>query len=736
MHKISVNKSRYSFIKFNVKNQQAKRLLKIPKFTDCQKNRNSKFLTPMDRLLKLISLLLITLTTNSQTWPGTGGTIPDDGMPGIYPVTISGLNPAAIDTIHGLSGVSINLTHPYDADLLIALISPDGTSIILSSGLGGDGDNYTNTHFTDTASLSITAGAPPFSGYFRPQEMLGSMNNGQIGNGTWKLYIYDNYPFADQGQLLNWSITFSDNPTGPFLFTSSNLPIVLIDTYGQEIPDDPKLQVGMKIIDNGAGQRNYVTDAPVYDQFAGIEIRGSSSQMFPKKSYGFETWDALGEELDVSLLGMPEESDWILNANYTDKTLCRNTLAYQVSRDMGHYATRYEHVEVVINGIYKGIYIFSEKIKRDQNRVNVAKLKPDQNSGDELTGGYIFKVDKFTGSGGDGWESNFPPPANPNMSIFFQYEFPKSEDISQPQKDYISDYVNTFETVLAGPDFADPENGFRKYADEGSFIDFFLVNEISKNVDGYRLSTFLHKQRESLGGKIRIGPVWDYDIAWHNADYCEGADPSGWAYQFPCSGDTWQVPFWWSRMLEDSAFANNLKCRWMFLRDDLLSESWFDQYLDSVALVLNESQERNFTVWPILGIYVWPNPWPYPQTYAEEISVLKDWIHQRLFWLDNNLPGNCYSVGTQSPELQSQELTLFPNPALNEVSISYAGPRNQTLKFSISDLCGKPALSESIAVKNSGPTEWHPEINKLKPGVWFVTVEDNSVRQTIKFVKL
>lgn len=134
------------------------------------------------------------------------------------------------------------------------------------------------------------------------------------------------------------------------------------------------------------------------------------------------------------------------------------------------------------------------------------------------------------------------------------------------------------------------------------------MNEISKNVDGYRLSTFLHKERESLGGKLRIGPVWDYDIAWHNADYCGGTEVEGWAYQFPCTDDYWQVPFWWERLLEDTAFANNLKCRWTMLRDNLLSDNWFDQYIDSVALLLNESQERNFTVWPILGVYVWPNP--------------------------------------------------------------------------------------------------------------------------------
>ncbi|MCB9024376.1 MAG: CotH kinase family protein [Lentimicrobiaceae bacterium] len=689
----------------------------------------------MKKLLTFLTATCLACNIFAQTWQGTGGIIPDDGTPAIYPITVSDLNPASIDSIHGLSSIRINLTHTYDADLLIALIAPDGTSIVLSDGNGGDGDNYTNTIFTDTAFRVINQGSAPFTGYYKPQEQMGSLNNGREGNGIWYLYILDKFN-SDQGNLLDWEITFSDHPTAPFAFTSSNLPIILIDTYGQEIPDDPKIQVGMKVIDNGQGQRNYVSDNPVYDAYAGIEIRGSSSQMFPKKSYGFETWDSQGEEVDISMLGMPEESDWILNANYTDKTLCRNALAYQVSRNLGHYATRYKYVEVVINGIYKGIYVFSEKIKRDANRVNIAKLKPDQNSGDQLTGGYIFKIDKTTGSGGDGWISNFPPENHNNgQTIFFQYEFPKAEDITDPQKAYISNYVNSFESTLAGPDFANPETGFRQFVDELSFIDYFLVNEISKNVDGYRLSTFLHKERESLGGKLRIGPVWDYDIAWHNADYCGGTEVEGWAYQFPCTDDYWQVPFWWERLLEDTAFANNLKCRWTMLRDNLLSDNWFDQYIDSVALLLNESQERNFTVWPILGVYVWPNPWPYPPTYAEEISSLKNWIHQRLAWIDQNLPGTCNSTATDFADNHQAAFSIFPNPASNILYVKTESNNMKEISFTISDPTGRIIISDIYQNPANGFIEWHADISKLSPGIWLITINNGLKVHSARFIK-
>ncbi len=520
------------------------------------------------------------------------------------------------------------------------------------------------------------------------------------------------------------------------VFTSSNLPIVLIDTDGQEIPDEPKIRAGMKIIDNGPGERNHLTDTPVFDGFIGIEIRGSSSQLFPKKSYGFETWDAQNNDINVSLLGMPEESDWILNANYTDKTFCRNALAYQVSKNMGHYSTRYKFVEVLLNGNYNGIYIFSEKIKRDANRVNIAKLKDDQNSGDPLTGGYIIKVDKSTGSGGDGWVSDFPPPVHPyGQEIFFQYEYPKSENITLQQKQYISNYVDDFETALASSQFADPEFGFRKFAQEGTFLDYFLVNEISKNVDGYRLSTFLHKQRESLGGKLRIGPVWDYDIAWHNADYCDGDMLEGWAYQFPCPDDYWQVPFWWGRLLEDSTFANNLKCRWTFLRDDILSDAWFDQYIDSVSLLLDESQARNFTLWPILGEYVWPNPWPYPETYAEEIASLKSWIHLRLAWMDANLPGNCYTTHQETLNYSPMQIQLFPNPVGNLLSVSFKDLPGKDATLGITDLSGRIQMREQISIGTEGGKVWQHDVSLLPKGLWLLKITGEGQTFTGKFVK-
>ena len=239
------------------------------------------------------------------------------------------------------------------------------------------------------------------------------------------------------------------------LFTSSNLPIVVINTNSQTIVDDPKITADMGIIYNGPGVRNNLTD-PLnnYNGKIGIEIRGSSSQSFPKKQYGLELLDNNGATIDASLLGMPKKDDWILFAPYNDKSLMRDVLAYRLAHDLGRYASRFRYCELVLNGQYQGIYVLLEKIKRDKNRVNIDKLDPIEVTGDNLTGGYIFKIDKSSGSGGDGWISTHTPPnRSGDQTIFFQYEYPKEENIVPEQKQYIQNYVASFENALKAENF-------------------------------------------------------------------------------------------------------------------------------------------------------------------------------------------------------------------------------------------------------------------------------------------
>lgn len=612
--------------------------------------------------------LSLTSLAPAQTFYGSGGAIPDDGTPVDFIIDVSNLPYSSIDTSYGLESVCFTIMHTWDADLDISLIAPDGSSVDLVSGHGGGDDNFINTCFNSNSGDHILHFWAPFTGTYHPMGDLGAVNNGQAGTGQWKLHILDTYAWADQGTLIMWRLTFSDEPSLPFPFESSDLPIVVIDTYGQPIPDDPKIMAHLGIIDNGPGQRNHVTDPfNDYDGWMGIERRGSSSQMFPKKSYGFETRDSEGNEIDTSLLGMPKESDWILNAHYSDKTLMRNVMTYYLARQMGHYAARTRFCEVVLNGQYWGVYAFMEKIKRDNDRVDISKLNPDDTLGPDVTGGYILKIDKGTGGSGAGWQSNYPPPVNPQgQVIYFQYEYPDYEAMHPAQVEYIQSYVDTFETALH--DYSsNPLYDYKDYIDMGSFIDYFILNELSRNVDGYRLSTFFYKDRE---GKLVMGPVWDYDIAWHNADYCEGWNAEGWAYEFGsfCPGDYFQIPFWWQKLLTDTLFADQLRCRWEYLRTTLIDENNLMEYIDMVADTLEEGQQRNFLQWPILGWYVWPNPQPLPLTYEEEVNTLKQWVLQRIAWLDANIPGECNNVDVPDNDRLADPV-VFPVPARDVLRI-------------------------------------------------------------------
>lgn len=498
-------------------------------------------------------------------------------------------------------------------------------------------------------------------------------------------------------------------------FTSSNLPIIVIDTHGAGIHDEPKTLGDMGIIDNGPGQRNHLTDPfNNYNGKIGIETRGSSSQMFAKKPYGLELRDAGNTGISASLLGMPPEEDWVLIATYNDKTLIRDALAYRMARDLGHYGSRTRFVELVFrkevmqNGEptfvydYQGIYMLAEKIKRDKNRVDISKLEPGELAGDDLTGGYILKIDKSTGNSGAGFVSSHPPNwRGGNQLIEFQHEYPSHSEIQGEQKTYIQNYVKQFENVLASATYDDKVNGYAKYIDVESFIDFLIINEVSRNVDGYRLSTYLYKDKDSDGGKLTMGPVWDFNLAFGNADYCSGGEIGGWAYDFNsvCKNDNWLVPFWWQRLLSDQSFKRKLGIRWHELRADKLKNSSIFAYVDSLSNVLKtEATARNFAQWPVLGQYVWPNQFV-GNTYEEEIAWMKSWINSRMLWLDMKMPR---FVTASEHDEKKIELIASPNPFTSELEIHYTLQRPGTLKIEVVDAMGKQLLGSQTHHRETG----------------------------------
>lgn len=532
-------------------------------------------------------------------------------------------------------------------------------------------------------------------------------------------------PFLSIGTS-NSNQTYYDTPSwfsNPAIFDSSTLPIVVLDTYGVNIPDEPKIDAMMGIIYNGPGQVNNINDAfnEFYGQIA-IEKRGSSSGGFPQQSYGLETRGPDSVNYNVSLFDWPSDNDWILYAPYTDKTLMRNVLTYQLGNEMGRWAPRTQFCEVILNGNYIGVYVLMERIKTNPGRVNIDQLNFSDTLDNNLTGGYIVKVDKTTAGGVIAWTSPYTCQAPGTGPIQYQLHDPTIDTIHPLQKAYIQDYITDWEVALKSPGFTDPINGYKAYIDVASFIDYFLLTELSKNVDGYRISTFLHKQRFSEGGKLVAGPLWDYNIAWGNANYCQGGNTTGWEINFNsiCGGSgALQNPFWWNRLLDDPLYANDVNCRWAALRQSTLSDAALFQFIDSMANLLEIPAQRHYQKWPILGNYVWPNNF-IGQTYQEEITYLKNWIGERTAWMDANMFGTCTA---NDLELERTNLTIYPNPTTSMLQISGLTGNGQ---LEIIDPFGKHILSMPYCTESI-----ELDLRNLSNGIYLISEPNKGLHEKI-----
>lgn len=519
---------------------------------------------------------------------------------------------------------------------------------------------------------------------------------------------------------------------GQVIFESSNLPVISINTLGQPIVDEPKINVQFRVIYNGPGKENRITDpATHYDGRAGIELRGSTSQWFPKKPYGIELRDNAGNDINASLIDMPEESDWILNATYNDKTLMRDGLYYILAGSFMNYAPRVRYNELLINGQYEGIYLLLEKIKRDKNRVDIDKLEAMDSAGDALTGGYILKMDKVNGSNtGDGWNSPYPPFPGAWQKTFFQYEYPDSRDITAVQKNYITGFISQMENAIASPDYRHPETGYRKWIDTQSLMDYIIINELAKNPDAYRLSTFFYKERDSDGGKVHFGPVWDNNLGFGNVDYCTQGNPEGLVitdFNTVCPGDGWVIHFWWKKFLEDEDFYFSLKKRWKQLRAAQLSDDRIHFVIDSISTLLSKAQGRNFQRWPVLGQYVWPNYYV-GQTYDEELRWFRSWMDSRLAFLD--MTWDVRSDTVLIPD--GKGYTVTPNPVSDMLTITSRDRIPDGTLFFVLNMSGQRTVLRGTRTTY----QVEADVSGLIPGVYCLFIKEKDKDTPIKFVKL
>lgn len=397
--------------------------------------------------------------------------------------------------------------------------------------------------------------------------------------------------------------------------TSSTLPILIVEPDGRT-PDEPKVMADFRVL-HRPGQRVRLTDttALVYDGVAGIELRGATSRTrYDKKSYALETRFPDTSNRNVDLLGLGEGNDWVLHGPFGDKSLLRNALAMHLARAAGQRASATRFAELVLGGRYQGVYLVMPKIDKDW-----------------LGAEYVVKIDKRSGAETSGWRSDV---RSDGARLRYQYHDPDAEDLAPHERAELRAFIGALEADLADLGADDP---LPSEIDARSFADYLLLTELTKNVDGYRLSAYFQVRRDSAGAlRFVAGPAWDYNLAFGNADYYDADDTSGWQVDFAQPGDPFKVPFFWPRLFGNRAFRTLASERWRALRAGPYADDALAGWLEEREAELAEAAGRNFARWDVLGEYVWPNA-HIGETHAEEVAWLRDWLMARAAWMDANL---------------------------------------------------------------------------------------------------
>ncbi|MCP4848537.1 MAG: hypothetical protein GY899_11385 [Verrucomicrobiaceae bacterium] len=459
------------------------------------------------------------------------------------------------------------------------------------------------------------------------------------------------YPGALDGQV---SVETYIKASADALDFSSNLPIVVMSTLGKGSPPETSSTTRKAAYmffyepDPETGRAVLSGEAALGTR-AGIRKRGSSSGGWPKYAMSVETWnDGDDEDRNIKPIGFAREADWILSSRYQfDRALMRNPLIYDLSRQIGRYAVRSRFVEVFndVNGgsldgstDYFGVYAFMEKVESDENRVEVERLMPWDNSAPEVSGGYIFKRDRN--------DAGSPPTYNVNGAggSLIPHD-PGGEEVTNEQKLFIQGYLNEMNTAIVNRSGGgiNPQTGlhFSDYLDVGSFIDHHWLNVLAMNVDWGRLSAYYHKHRL---GMVHAGPIWDFDRTMGSEDSRDD-NPRQW----DGSGDssrTWMDSRyqWFGNLIGPSADPGSAYYpevrqrhtdRWFELRRGAFATENINRTIDGMADELRESQQRNFARWPERS----PNGGNFQQAgtsgWEAEVSHLKGWLQARAEWIDS-----------------------------------------------------------------------------------------------------
>ena len=536
---------------------------------------------------------------------------------------------------------------------------------------------------------------------------------------------------------------------GMSLAQTYDLPIIFVDTKQKCLDKNvtEKIPATMKVLD---GKTNNVADSAKGTFYnIGIKVRGQSSALFPKPGYSVEVRDEKGEGMDVSMFGLPPADDWVLHGPYVDKSMLRNALAYWLFRQAGRYAPRTKHFDLYINGVYRGVYVMVEKIKRGKYRVNVSKLKETDIAGDSLTGGYIWAFDKVgtnTGGGGSNNQGGIQAEGfNTSDGLNVILHYPKKANIQKEQEEYLKKYLNDLEALFMNGKNGD---GFDKYVDLGSAVDYVLHQEVTNNGDSYWCSFFLHKPKNKGGkdgkefkeGKVTLGPPWDFNLAMSNGGMMGYGGGNSWQIESKGGGGgggfgggfgfggggmgSLKAPNWLVGLWKRSDYQDELKKRWAELRSGVWHTKVMDEYLDSMKTYLTKAAERNFKRWPNLGKSSGqgdkdPEPMKYcnssgggsgmamggnnADTWDGEVEHLRKKMKERMQWMDQKF-------GFTEP---SKPVVTAPvDPEIHE-------PNWQKDTVTVQDTVQKDTVVKDTTKKDTIPQIVSDNFSRLSPTNFF-----------------
>ena len=425
--------------------------------------------------------------------------------------------------------------------------------------------------------------------------------------------VYAWFTWTSVSMIISNGETFTlrgSSPSG-----NHRLPIIRITTDGGRSISDKETYVPGSIVFEDPDC--LYSDVPYLESRMGIRGRGNTSWSFEKKS-----WKVKLDEKQA-VFGIHKDKDWALLANYSDKTLLRNMVAMELSRILGlRWTPAMVSAEVYLNGQYQGCYVLAEHKEVSKEKVDIQPVTEQDNEGEALTGDYYIEIDGHQDEPFCFWTGVGIPVMlkEPNLP-------------TDQQKAYIRQLFSDFEKVLYSDAFADPRQGYARFIDVESFVKYFIVEELTKNVDGnLRSSTFMTKHRN---GKMVLYHVWDFDIALGNCNYFpefwEGATNSyeGWFVKDYINASK-KNDGWFGRLFQDPVFLEAVRTEWKRVFPQLQG---IPEYIDAQAELLGKAADRNFEKWPILSKKVWPNVVA-TGSYKGELDYLKEFYTSRLFWMD------------------------------------------------------------------------------------------------------